>query len=409
VIAGGGIGDGAIDGVVNLYVIDDLARTPIANAEVRVGTLAGTTDATGLFIAEGVVGPQDVVAKASGHRAELWAGVNGANVTLNLAAANVATPDNANLSGAITNFTSLVVTGANHVKVGLVGYSQVDNLGDAVNNIATAGNMNLCFATVVSDPCNFTITTRTGKVALLATIFDLDTKGTQTGDDDTAVLIGWAFRQGITVSGGANQTGQDLALISSANQAPLTVDFGSPPSNLTTRGALIGIELGDEGVFQLGSFVTPAAPTMSVPKLSVFSGATAFRLSGIANDGLATNGAQSVVLRRGLAGPTLAAGTWLAPPTGVSLTRTGGTWSNASGATVHGIELTQGGTSVLSMTTFDSTRTQLTIPDLVSLPSGAITAKVQAIGADGLDVTNFSLDADRDKLVRVSSQDATIN
>src|ERR1043165_499270 len=61
-IPGGGIGGGAIDGVVNLYVIDDTTRQPLANATVRVGTLDGTTDATGLFVAEGVVGPQTVIA-----------------------------------------------------------------------------------------------------------------------------------------------------------------------------------------------------------------------------------------------------------------------------------------------------------------------------------------------------------
>src|ERR1043165_5454588 len=67
VIPGGGIGDGAIDGVVNLYVMDDATRTPLANATVRVGTLDGTTDATGLFVAEGVVGPQTVLAEMDNY------------------------------------------------------------------------------------------------------------------------------------------------------------------------------------------------------------------------------------------------------------------------------------------------------------------------------------------------------
>src|SRR6476646_9847198 len=53
IIPGGGIGDGAIDGVVNLYVIDDVSRLPIGNATVRVGTVDGVTDATGLFVASG--------------------------------------------------------------------------------------------------------------------------------------------------------------------------------------------------------------------------------------------------------------------------------------------------------------------------------------------------------------------
>jgi hypothetical protein len=60
------------------------------------------------------------------------------------------------------------------------------------------------------------------------------------------------------------------------------------------------------------------------------------------------------------------------------------------------------------VTSFDGT-TEVTIPDIVALPAGAITAKVNAIGAEGLDVTDFSLDADRDKLDKVAAQTVTIN
>src|SRR5262249_18593199 len=61
IIEGGGIGDGPIDGVANVYVIDDTTREPVAGATVQVGTVTGSTDDTGLFVAEGVEGPQTVV------------------------------------------------------------------------------------------------------------------------------------------------------------------------------------------------------------------------------------------------------------------------------------------------------------------------------------------------------------
>src|SRR5262245_52850291 len=83
-IPGGGIGDGAIDGVVNLYVIDDSTHAPIEGATVRVGDIEGTTDTTGLFIANGVVGPQTVLAKKAAMRSEMWIGANGANITMAL-------------------------------------------------------------------------------------------------------------------------------------------------------------------------------------------------------------------------------------------------------------------------------------------------------------------------------------
>src|SRR5262245_42368785 len=71
VIPGGGIGDGAIDGVVNLYVIDDVSRMPVSGAGVRVGSIDGTTDSTGLFVAHDVHGPQTITAKANGFRTEV--------------------------------------------------------------------------------------------------------------------------------------------------------------------------------------------------------------------------------------------------------------------------------------------------------------------------------------------------
>ncbi|HEU0029541.1 MAG TPA: hypothetical protein VFQ53_02825 [Kofleriaceae bacterium] len=393
---------------MNLYVIDDAARTPIANAEVRVGAISGTTDADGLFVADGVTGPQDVVAKAPGHRAELWLGANGANMTMNLVADNVATPASANLSGSITGFTGLTVA-AGHAKLALVTYSNTDDLGDPANEIAqTTENQNLCFGVQAADPCNFTVTTRTGKVALVAAIFDRDLKGTADPADDTSVLLAWAVRQGLDVTGGANQTGVDLTIVSASNTQSVSAELGSPPSSLTTVGAIVGIELGDEGIAQLPAFLTPSAPSLMVPKLAGLTGATGYRLTAIANDGSTTNGAQSVVLRRGLSGPTLAAGDWLAPPTAVALTRTGGSWTNAANATAHGVELAQGGTRLLNVTVLDG-RTTVTMPDLVTLPSGSLTATVNAIGADNFDVTNFSLDADRDKLNRVGGQSTTIN
>ncbi len=71
VLGGGGIADGPIDGVVNLYVVDDGSRTPISGANVQVGTVTGTTDATGLFIATGLAGAQTVLVQAAGYQSAM--------------------------------------------------------------------------------------------------------------------------------------------------------------------------------------------------------------------------------------------------------------------------------------------------------------------------------------------------
>jgi len=402
VIAGGGIGDGAIDGVVNLYVIDDTDRTPVEGAEVRVGTVSGVTDATGLFVADGVTGPQDIVVKAPGHRKEVWLGANGANVTVDLDKDLDATPASHTFTGSITNFDSIQITATNHFKVAFITYSQTDKLGDPANEIATPNDGNLCVAASPGDPCNFTINTRTGKLALIATIVDVDTKGTPSGTDDTLAIIGYAVRQGIDTASAAAV--QDLTMLADTDLQTVSIDLGSPPTALSTHAAVVGVELGDEGLLQIG---TGSAASVKLPKLTALTGATGYQLVTIATDN-ATDPAQSITLGRHLPGPSLAAGSYLAPPSGISLSRTGGSWSSNAGATVQGVELKQGATKILNVTALDG-RTTFEIPDNIALPSGPIDATVTAFGAAGFDVTDFALDEDIDKIDRLGGQDVTIN
>ena len=396
VIAGGGIGDGPIAGVVNLYVIDDATRKPVANAIVRVGSVDGTTDSTGLFVARGVEGPQTVAAKANGYRAEVWVGANGANITLNLAAANTATPATATLNGTITNFASLAVP-AGHARVAVATYSQSDLLGDEANEIAQPSGQNFCFG----DTCNFKLTSRTGKVAVIAAIFDQDLKGTPADtSDDTQTLIGWAYKTGLTVAQGDTQS-IALDIVSASNRQTVTASFGTPPTGLSTVAGIVGIDLGADGVLPLSPmFLTPANASVMAPKPEAIASGATYRLTGFATNGQ-TNPTTSIVVRRGLTGTALSAGSWLAAPSGTP-TRTGGSWSAPSDATVTGIEFKQGATRIVNISAFDGS-TQVTIPDLITMPSGTLSANLQSLGAPGLDVTSFSLDADRAKLSMVGA------
>src|SRR3954469_8783408 len=131
VIEGGGIGDGPIDGVANIYVIDDKTRDPIAGATVKVGTVEGMTDDDGLFVIEDVKGPQTIVVKADTFRPEMWIRANGANMTFDMNPATDPVAPQARLTGTID--LSAIQIPQGHVKVGIVGYSQTDNLGDADN------------------------------------------------------------------------------------------------------------------------------------------------------------------------------------------------------------------------------------------------------------------------------------
>lgn len=410
VIAGGGIGDGPIEGVANLYVIDDHTRLPISGAEVQVGSVTGITDATGLFVAEGVEGPQTVTAKANGYRSEVWIGAAGANMTMNLIAANAPSPGRADLTGQVLGIDQLQVP-QGHFKAALVMYSARDELGDESNEITqSTEGQNLCVAG--QNGCTFTITTRTGQVALLAAIVDVDPMGNADPADDTISIIGYAQRTGIMVQDGVNQSNVDLSLIPASMMHTVTVDFGTPPSGLgaqtNTLGGIVGIEVAGDGVLQLLPAIrTPADRSLLVPKLEAFSGAT-YRLTAIATDMPDPATRTSIVLRRGLDATTLAAGEWLAPPASPTVSRTSISWSAVRGATVYGAEFKQGATRSLNVTVLDGS-TSATIPSAIVLPSGELTVDVTAIGAPGLDVASFSLDADRGKLATIAGQNVTLN
>lgn len=398
VIAGGGIGDGPIDGVVNLYVIDDATRSPIAGAAVRIGTLDGTTDATGLFVAEDVTGPQTITVKAGAYRSEVWVGANGANMTVSLVRADRTAMGSGVLTGQILGFAGLTVA-AGHAKDAVIVASQTPDLDDPANELPNT--MNSCFVRLAGQDCTFTLTSRTGKVALAAAIYDRDLKGTPTNfADDTLTLIGWALRRGVDVAAGTTPVaGMDLTLLAASQLQTATIDFGAPP--LAQSAGLVGIDLGAEGVLQLPAFVARTSGSLLVPRLDALA-ASSYRLTALSTDATPAT-KQAVVLRKGLPGPALAAGDWLAGPSAVAIDRKGGSWTNAPGATLHGAEYRAGTTAVLNVTVLDGSA-RFSIPDLIALPSGTLTATVNAIGAPGLDLTSFSLDADEDKLVQVGGQ-----
>lgn len=406
VIPGGGIGDGAIDGVVNLYVIDDATRMPISGAAVKVGDLEGSTDDTGLFVAEGVVGPQTVIAKSASYRAEMWIGANGANMTMSLQKSAEPTPESGRLSGSITGFASITVPTGHH-KTAIVSYSNDDQATDAANNLTTPANANICDTAVPTGGCTFSIVTRTGTVALLAAIFDHDTQNDANPDNDTFTLIGWAARTGIVVAG--DSTGIDLTMVEVGNLGNVTVDFGSPPSGMPNVAGIVGIETADSGTMQLvPQFLTPTMLTVLAPKLAAFPGST-YRFTGIANNGTTPTSAQSAVLRRGETSTSLSAGTWLGVPSSLTLTRTSAEWTAVAGALVTGVEYDVDETNhLLSVTSFDGT-TSFTIPDMIALPTtGPLVARATAL-AGTLDLTSFSLDEDQAKITGFSAQPVQID
>ena len=405
VIPGGGIGDGDIDDLVNVYVIDNDTYAPIADATVEIGTTDQTTDETGLVIFQNVSGAQTITVSASGYRGTVWEGANGANVTIPVTKLGTATPQQATLSGSIASWDSVTVA-QGHLKAAAILYSQDDNIDDSENNITTPNNGNICGVTGTT--CDWTVATRTGTVTLFAAIIDRDTKGTVTTDDDTTSIIGWATAPSVQVNSGVAQSGLELTMVDAGDLQTVTIDLGTPPAALTTTQAVIGVELANNEVVQLPLYAQTDTTSMLAPLPSVFAVGATYRLTAVAETTDDATGPQSIDIERGLTTTSLAATRWLEPPTNVVASRTSASFDAVATAKAHSIQWSDSTGILVEITLFDNTVTTATVPDLVALPAtGALSVKPQGIGAD-FDIHDFSLEDDKDLLWGVSTQPTTV-
>ncbi len=406
IIPGGGIHDPGIDGTVNVYVIDADTDLPLAGAEVEIGTLTGTTDATGLFVATGIRGPQTVVAKASGHATAMWVGADGANVTMPLDAspAPLTRPPQAQLTGSITGWAALPAPDLQRTRVALILFAQDPVLGSKANDLAQPPAMNsvpaaACVRTTTSNPpCAWKLNSRPGDLALGLVMIDVDNRGTADPTDDASVVTGYSVTP-ITVVAGANQTGVMVALPPVDSAVRPTVTLGTPPAALTQVQTVVGLDLGNRGVLRY-PMVDPIRPGAVVPTLAIAAGAH-YELLGLASEPVADGtAAQSIVLRRGLADvTTLAAGTWLPPPTGLASDRMTVSFTRGRPEGPYVVELINAGLGVegrkvMSIAIFDDS-SQVALPTAFApLPGDPLTMKVTTIEtAAALDLTNFEVDA----------------
>ncbi|HEY0250483.1 MAG TPA: hypothetical protein VGC41_03110 [Kofleriaceae bacterium] len=402
-IAGGGVGDGAIDGTVNVYVIDSDTYEPIRDATVEIGSRDAQTDSTGLVVLGDVSGPQTVAVNATGYRGVVWQDVNGANLTIPVQKLGNLTAQQATLTGTVAAWDTVTVP-AGHAKAAIVGYSQTDDFGDPANNLVTPSSGNVCFGN--PSVCNFSIVTRTGAVTLTAAVVDIDPHGNLDPADDTYTIIGWATGPSVQVNAGVNQTGLVLTQLDAGKLQTVTIDYGTPPDALPQRASIVGIEISSDEVLQLPVYPLGATSAL-IPALDSFPGAT-YRLTAVAQT-TATDGPTSVVIQRGQTAATLMAAKWLTTPVDVSATRTSASLSAVAGAKLHSVEYSDATGILLTITMFDAKKLATTVPALVALPAdGELTVKAQGIGAD-IDLQNFSLDTDEPLLWGAATQPATID
>jgi len=399
---GGGIGDGPIVLGLNTYVVDEDTDLPVAGATVTIGTVTGTTDETGLFVTTdpSITGKQTVMVTAAGYRPQLWVGVQGANVTIQIKSTVAAAPAGV-VSGNITDFASIpIAQGTNHFRRGNVEYTQHDNATDRVNNLPN--NLNGCTVQGAGQ-CNWSLQSRVGPVAVFASISDLDTKGTGDQRDDDSTVVTFAYKRGITVTTGSTLPAQALTVLQPTELAEVTTSFGTVPSEFGAAFAFLGLELGDEGT-ALVNVAVPNVPA-KMPATAVFPGST-YRVIGLAfgADSL------SVPFVRNLSGTSLAIPNWLVPPTNLAATRQQVSFTAAQ-ANIHSVTYTDdvdnGAVEHLGISIFDDTTT-LDIPSSITLPVTALRVVVGSMSTQ-LDVTSFGFDAERSKVDAVAIRSADVN
>ena len=424
VIPGGGVHDPGIDGLVNVYAIDSDTDAPIAGASVRVGTIEGTTDATGLFVAKGdLTGPQTIAVKATGYATGVYVGADGANVTaaLDRTPASTTAPPQAEISGSVAGWDALPLPAADHLTAALVTYSQSRELGANDNDLApppsgTQVASNVCVkSSQASLPCAWRINARVGTVAVFAIMADIDTQGTAAQDDDVVTVTGFATAPNLVIAAGQAQSNVTLTPLAAGSTTTASVSFGTPPAGLTASLGIVGVDLGAAGVMRVPPLAATATTTV-VPSLSAFAGSS-YELVALARES-ATDGtaAESIVLRRGLtSAASLAAGDWLAPPSGLSSDRASASFARVAGASAHVMEFdtSSGGGSAnraMSVVVLDDSAT-ITLPtDFAPLPSGSLTYKVSAFDAGAaFDPRDFAIDDLQDVLVRLSSETIKLN
>ncbi len=420
-IPGGGLGDGSINGVLNVYVIDGDSDEPIADAVVYVGDagdelLQARTDSSGIARVEdgSLRGPTTITAMANDYVAQSWMGADGANVTIPLDPEVTPTGvASAELSGTIDGWDQMTPE-TNHFYIALVGYSQTYDLGDRANEIeqptAPASSLppNACAAFAAGSDCAWTVISRTGTVALVATVIDVDTKGTQDGTDDTTTVVGYAMRSGIRVDDGIDQSSLTLTQIGAADLDEIEPVLPTAPSGFDQRAALVGVELGESGIMQLGYLDVNQTPSVVVPALTGDLASASYRVLAFAGDSTSDpnddQAPMSAIIMRGITDAgTVNTPDWLDQAANLALTDGAYTFTPSANATLETGRLVDSqGNQVWGFALLDG-RTSIALPEISPspLPAGDLDLVIDSYDGD-LDLTDFSVNDLSDALQRLS-------
>ncbi len=444
-VPGGGIGGGAIDGYLNVYVIDADTNAPLTGAAVQVGassasaTCMALTDSTGLVAFDPMSCPMlrgavTVTASVANYAPSTWIGANGANMTINIQANVRPAPDTATVSGTIAGWESLPAPATGHTTIGLVAASQTTDLGDLANNITqptrtisvgstsltTTIPANACVRNALADDCNWQLIARTGPQAHFAIIVDQDPNGTpDDSTDDIVTPLGWALLTGLDLTKDSTTVNETLPQVAAADLVLFSATFPALPAGMTYFNAYPAIEL-PGGAGRIPAVVPTLGPNVTMTSVPKIGGTTTVGLAGGSYDLLASAQAtmtaaepSSLTWMHGVGATSpVAVSPWLPAPTGISAS--GGRYSfvPVTGATLHSAEFKDpsSGMRTWSVTIFDGSTT-FTLPGLspdpLATPSGMDTLTVSALVIPGINLGNVGFDDATQKLTGLSTDQIT--
>ncbi len=420
-IPGGGVTSSAIDGTLHVHVVNAADDAPLTGTTVVVGEpdaanpLTMTTNAAGLATFTGVTGAQVVTVATGGYTAVTWFGVGGANVTIPLVQTPAQPVPTATITGTIEGWDSMQDPGFGNYRAAIVNYSHTDNILDQANSIEQPVDgdnvgLNLCIYSpfVATDPCNWSLLTRTGPQIIYAAIVIGDPNGTNDDiTDDTINVIGYAALTGVNPTAGQTLSNQVLPQMN--DTASVTVSIGTPPAGLGDMTGVPYIVTANEGRVPAFLF-SPSMATALLPNLTgPFAGAT-YDFLGVANTTGPVDTESSLSFMRNVnvtGGVTLPA--WMAPPTAVSGAGATYSFTQSAGANVHTVTFADASSNVAWVVLLLDDRTSFTAPTVTPavLPSGAVTMTVAEMNVPGFNPADFTFPDLGDAVTQTATSQTT--
>jgi len=414
---GGGTGGGAIDGRLNVYVLESGTDKPLKDAFVMLddgGTDQGTTDQDGLitFRRAGLKGPATLTCGLTGHATATVIGLDAANITINLSSRTPPQVDTGTCTGSVKDWDKLPPLVTNHFRIGYAGYLMDKDLGSAENSVAQPpGDLNLYSPDPPINRTSWSLTVPArDSLGVYILVLDVDTKGTTEDTDDERTLTHTGIVTGLKVSKG--QTVDKIEIPLTPTSEKLKVTPPQKPAGTDEAFAAALVKLTGEDLLPV--FFTAAANEFAVPPLSGdFAGGSYWVLMGAETTGAQEDGRQteSMLIKRDITDTTNPiSGTLLDLPSAIKLEGRKLSFTAPAGTLLKSADLypASSGEPYWSVTFVETTPTSFTLPTLPASakveqpPVGKLFLHVGLMEIPGVDVNNAKFKELGDKVTRMS-------